>query len=157
MIPRKPIARSTRPIPRRRAKARTWKCAHCQARSTGTVCASCKIRRKTKRTTLKARCDALARALCKRLAGGKCARCGGVGTDWAHRFPRRHHALRWSMSNCDLLCRPCHQFFSDHPATFHEWLAVRIGTTPMLELEAQANAPWDKSYEKVLKYLTSFG
>ncbi len=140
---------------------REWTCKHCGTSNGGgtkkmTTCVDCKIRRTTKRTSLKARCDALARELCRRLADEKCARCGGPGSDWAHRFPRRFHALRWSMLNCDFLCRPCHVFFTDHPATFISWLTVKIGTQTVEELEKIANSTWNKDYLEVINYLESF-
>lgn len=126
-----------------------------------TVCAKCHIRRATKRTTLKARCDALARALCKRLAGGMCAvedmplsPVPHPGSDWAHRWPRRHHSLRWSMDNCDFLCRLHHLYFTTHPAAFMSWLIDK--GVDVYTLERAANSTWDKDYTRVLKYLTEY-
>lgn len=146
------ISRPPKPLPKSRSP-RTWGCPYCLGRTTLRTCPTCRVRRGTKRSSLKARCDSLARALCRDLANGKCARCGGPGSDWAHRFPRRHHAIRWSMDNCDFLCRPCHQFFTDHPWSFTYWLEEKLMVQGVQWLEQQANSPWDKDYSKVLAYL----
>lgn len=148
MIVRKTRLRSVRPTPRRRS----WACQHCRRKNdpADKRCAGCGIGRATKRTSLKARCDAMARELCRLLAGGRCARCGGAGSDWAHRFPRRHHSLRWSMENCDFLCRDCHQFFTDYPMSFMAWLQDCIGGPAILDLERRANELWDKDYLRVI-------
>lgn len=156
---KKPLSRSTKPIPRKPIH-REWTCKHCGLSVGGgykkfTKCPDCGIRRATKRTSLKARCDALARALCRKLADGKCARCGGPGSDWAHRMPRRHHNTRWDMNNCDFLCRKCHRFFTDSPMSFTFWLVERMGGIDALtDLERRANEPWDRDYNRVLASLT---
>lgn len=139
----------TRPRPLSR-KPRRWQCRFCPALNpTGrSRCVGCGIGRTTGRMSLKARCDAMARELCGLLAHGKCARCGGSGSDWAHRFPRRHHSLRWSMDNCDFLCRACHRFFTDRPAAFLGWLRAR--GVDVDALERRANEPWDKDYARVI-------
>lgn len=136
-------------------KARKWACSHCQNKNRpgSRKCERCRIGRTTKRTSLKARCDAMARELCRLLAGGRCARCGGPGSDWAHRFPRRHHSLRWSMSNCDFLCRPCHNYLGTHPAEAFQWLSRR--GVDVIALERIANEPWDKDYSRVISELSS--
>lgn len=151
MLPRKS------PIPKKRSQPRAWICRLCKVKQRGLkTCLECKARKGVKRTNLKAKCDRLARELCMRLADGKCARCGGVGTDWAHRWPRRHHSLRWSMLNCDLLCRPCHQHFTTHPHQFASYLNEKLGERMVNELEDRANAQWDRDYQKVIAYLESY-
>lgn len=145
--------------PRRRA----WACTHCQRKnfSANKRCEGCGIGKNTKRTSLKARADAMARELCRLLANGKCAVSGTwsngqrvpdhPGTDWAHRFPRRHHSIRWSMDNCDFLCRAHHDFFGTHPNAFWSWLSGR--GVPVGDIERRANEPWDKDYGRVLSEL----
>lgn len=142
------------PKPAPRAKVRRWTCAHCGVKSEGKKCLACGIRRATKRSSLKARCDTKARELCRLLADGKCARCGGPGSEWAHRIARRFHSLRWSMENCDYLCHDCHRHFTDHPFEFTAWLTSK--GVDVADLERRANTPWDKDYVKVLAYLSSF-
>lgn len=143
--------RSVRLKPRRRA----WACRFCQFKNytATTRCERCQIGKETKRTSLKKRCDDIARDLCRILARGICAKCARPGSDWAHRFPRRHHSLRWSMENCDFLCRDCHRFFTDHPLAFAAWLTSKIGGKRAEELEALANSPWDKDYVAVIASL----
>lgn len=146
--PKKP-----RSIPRKRVKKRTWTCVACHEKQAGVKsCESCKTRKTTKRTGLKAKCDRLARELCRDLADGKCARCGGPGSDWAHRMPRRNHSVRWDvLTNSDFLCRKDHRFLTDHPATYFAFIVQQMGSAAAYEeLERRANTPWDKSYERVL-------
>lgn len=136
---------------------RAWTCITCRFKnpkgSSRKSCAQCHIRKTTTRSGLKAKCDKLARELCRDLANGLCARCGGPGSDWAHRMPRRHHSMRWDMDNCDYLCRPCHQFFTDHPTSFVIWVEKRVGSLRMMVIEQRANETWDRDYSKVLTYL----
>lgn len=146
------------PLRNKRPTPRTWKCSVCGVNQSGIkTCLECKARKGVKRTNLKAKCDRLARELCRRLADGKCARCGGEGSDWAHRFPRRFHNLRWDMRNCDFLCRPCHQFFTDHPSSFHIWLTIQLKSVDAVEaLEREANSQWDRDYLLVINYLENY-
>lgn len=136
-------------------KPRKWACAHCFNKNLpGTKkCGRCGIGWATKRTSLKARCDAMARELCRLLANGRCARCGKQGTDWAHRMPRRHHSVRWSMDNCDFLCRTCHDYFGRYGWEFMVWLRNR--GLDVAALERRANEPWDKDYARVLADLAA--
>ncbi len=60
------------------------------------------------------------------------------------------------MENCDLLCRPCHQFFTDHPFVFTQWITKKIGIDRLIALDEQANSPWDRDYLKVIQYLTEY-
>lgn len=142
------------PITKKRPTPRKWTCGLCHTKTTGKSCLECKTRKTTTRTGLKAKCDRLARELCRRLADGKCARCGGPGSDWAHRMVRRFHAVRWDMQNCDYLCRPCHQWFGDHPASFVAWLSTRVDVE---DLERRANSVWNKDYLQVIRYLETYG
>ena len=139
------------------AAKRRWACAHCHVKNdpTNKRCVSCGIGRATKRTSLKARADAMARELCRLLANGRCARCGKAGSDWAHRMARRHHALRWSMDNCDFLCRPCHWYLTERPFDYAHWLGDRMGAKELTDLEHRALAPWDKDYTRVLADLSA--
>ena len=147
-----PTLDKTRGYPR----LRRWTCAHCRIKNEPAErkCHGCAIRRATKRTSLKARADAMARELCRLLADGKCARCGGLGSDWAHRFRRAHHSVRWDvLGNSDFLCRRCHDYFGTHPVAFIGWLSAR--SVDLAALEARANEPWDKDYSRVIADLSA--
>lgn len=145
---KRPIARAIRP--------RRWVCSHCpQKNDPGEKkCSSCGIRRATKRTSLKARCDAMAREIVKARAGGKCERCGAVAPlDWAHIFVRAKHNARWLPENALAMCRPCHTYTGDHPATFMAWLADWKGRDWLEALERKSNERWNRSYPDVLASL----
>lgn len=138
-------------------RPRRWVCAHCLHRNEPTAkkCAGCGIRRATKRTSLKRRCDLLAAAIVKARARGKCERCGKAAPlDWAHIFVRAKHSSRWDPDNALALCRPCHDFTGDHPATFMAWLADWKGTDWLIALERKSNEVWNRSYPEVLASLT---
>lgn len=116
------------------------------------ACALCRTRKGGGRTALRRKADALARELCRSLADGRCASCGRPGSDWAHRLPRRHYSVRWSMDNCDFLCRACHQRFTDRPFLFAAWLSGK--GVDMADLERRANEPWDRDYAEVIASLS---
>lgn len=65
---------------------------------------------------------------------------------------RRFLNTRWDMDNCDFLCRACHQFFTDHPMAFTQWLTETRGVD-VIALEARANVRWDGDYGKVIARL----
>ena len=144
-----PLRRAGR-IAAKPTRPRKWLCSHCRTKNDPgkRKCGTCGIGRATKRTSLKARCDSLARELCRLLAKGLCARCGGPGSDWMHRWPRRHHAMRWSMDNCDFGCRKCHTYLDTHPHAKLMWLINR--GVDVAGIERAANSNWDKSYTRVL-------
>lgn len=147
------LKRKTPLRPKISVAKRHWRCPHCQERTTGS--SHCGVRKGTKRTSLRARCDTLARTLCRLMAGGLCARCGGPGSDWAHRMPRRFLSVRWDADNCDFLCRKCHDWFGRNPFAFKDWLVVRMGSNELSALEERANQVWDKSYGRVLAQLSA--
>lgn len=61
------------------------------------------------------------------------------------------------MRNCDFLCRPCHQFFTDHPSSFHIWLTIQLKSVDAVEaLEREANSQWDRDYLLVINYLENY-
>lgn len=66
---------------------------------------------------------------------------------------RKFLSVRWDMDNCDFLCRPCHQFFTDNPVAFFTWLREAKGVN-LEDLEQRANTRWDKDYGKVITRLT---
>lgn len=142
---------------------RSWICAHCKLQKNiagSKSCIRCGIRRATKRTSLKTRCDRLAARLVKDRAGWKCERCGKQNPpklDWAHIFPRRHHNARWDLDNALALCRPCHTYTGNHPATFTSWLMDWKGRDWLEALERKANCDWNKSYADVLASLEEAG
>ena len=149
--PRRAIAR------RKTVPTRRWVCAHCRVKNPSGQgkCSACGIRRATKRTSLKARCDRLAAQIVKARAGGKCERCGAVAPlDWAHIFPRRHHSVRWNPDNALAMCRPCHTYTGTHPAAFLTWLLDWRGREWVEEMERRANTQWNKDYAEVLAELT---
>ena len=157
MIRRPPLRRSPvlahRKIPSK--TKRMWSCGACFAKNIPALrrCGACGTGRQSKRTSVKARADRMARELCRLLADGKCARCGGPGSDWAHRLGRRHHSVRWSMDNCDFLCRSCHRHFTDKPFDFASWLASR--GVDMAALERRAAERWDGDYGFVIGMLAA--
>lgn len=141
------------PLSKPRTTPRTRKCSGCAARITSNTCPECHTRKNTSRTSIKARCDSLARQLSRLLADGKCARCGGPGSDWAHRASRRHHSVRWDVvGNSDFLCRPCHRYFTDRPFAFTAWLVSR--GVDVDAIEARAAQAWNRDYGQVLAELT---
>ena len=147
--PRRPIARVS-------AKKRKWTCAHCPTKNlTGEKkCSSCGIRRSTKRASLKARCDKMARELVKLRSGGRCERCGReAALDWAHIHRRAKHSVRWDPANALAMCRPCHTYTGDHPLEFSLWLVQKFGAEAMHDLERRANEAWDRSYLSVIASL----
>jgi hypothetical protein len=85
--------------------------------------------RKTKRGTLKRRCDALWSKLVRASNGGRCklqgldrVRCGGV-LQAAHCFGRGHHSVRHELWNGVPLCAGHHVYMTHHP---EEWqMALR--------------------------------
>ena len=53
------------------------------------------------------------------VVGGPCearlAMCSGVATDWHERLSRARGGSITDLSNAVGLCRPCHQFLTEHP------------------------------------------
>lgn len=139
---------------------RRWLCSHCRFKNEANVkaCMSCGIRRATKRTSLKSRCDRMCAVIVKARAGGRCERCGKTAAlDWAHIFVRAKHNSRWDPENALALCRPCHIYTGDHPATFMAWLADWKGRDWLEALERKSNQQWNRSYPEVLAYLKGYG
>ena len=133
---------------------RGWACPHCHQKneSNKRTCSNCGIRKNAKRTSIKARCDSLARELCKKLAKGICAKCGRPGSDWSHRVSRKHHSVRWDVcGNSDFLCRECHRTFTDRPFAFAEWLKSQ--GVDLEALERRAAGRWDGDYPRIIREL----
>ena len=141
---------SRKPLPKKRATPRTWRCGLCQARvpSTKKSCPECRTRRGTGRRAMGARCDALwakivrTQVICQ---GG----CGYSSMEAAHIVPRRFRSTRWMIDNGRALCRACHAFYTNHEAA---WRAF-IGGDEYDRLWNLAQVRWDGDYEKVLRTL----
>lgn len=65
---------------------------------------------------------------------------------------RKFLSVRWDMDNCDFLCRACHQFFTDNPASFWKWLS-EVQKVDVEALERRAQVRWDGDYGKVIQRL----
>ena len=79
-----------------------------------------------KRAKRNAAGDAKARQQCK--ATGVCLFCGTIGrVDWAHIIGRNTEpCLRDEPLNSVALCRKDHRYFTDHPAEFEFFLAMKL-------------------------------
>ena len=79
------------------------------------------------RTHAVARCDVLARAICRALYG-RCARCGETDSlQWSHHLSRRYMNVRWQLANAVMHCVKCHTYLTYHPEEHAAWSEEYVG------------------------------
>lgn len=79
---------------------------------------------------LEAEADRLWAYAIRRRDGHRCQRCGLVGSDAAHVYPRRFKMLRHNLNNGLILCRSCHSYADnegrhDFVRWFHDKFPLR--------------------------------
>lgn len=111
---------------------------------------------KTKRTTLRNKCDKLF-SIFIRARDKVCVACGSArNLQCAHVFSRRYLKVRWDERNAVALCAGCHVKFTHFPLEWEDFIIERMGQDEYTQLRADAReTSYKVDYEATLEDLLS--
>lgn len=94
--------------------------------------------------------------------GKKCLRCGKVGIQASHIYPKGvYKDMEWDIENLKPLCFRCHlEFWHKNPIEAHEWLKTVISAKRLASLKKKAQQnnglkPY-YNYEDIKKQLEKY-